>query len=76
MEKLRMEDLSAREQDVLRLIARGHSTKSISEKLSISKKTVETHRTHLNKKLGTKSPFDIIRRGLLSGVLKLDDLRD
>lgn len=43
--------LTAREREILQLIAESHSTKEIAEKLKISVKTAENHRTNLMKKL-------------------------
>jgi DNA-binding NarL/FixJ family response regulator len=43
--------LSAREREVLQLLAEGKSTKQIAEKLFVSAKTIETHRLHLMEKL-------------------------
>ena len=46
-----VEALTAREREILQLIAESHSTKEIAVKLSISVKTAENHRTNLMKKL-------------------------
>src|SRR6478752_2676445 len=45
------DDLSAREVEVLRLIALGHTNAEIAEQLVISVRTVETHRAHIQQKL-------------------------
>lgn len=47
--------LSSREQEILRLIAQGNSNRLIAEKLFISIHTVITHRKHITGKLGIKS---------------------
>ena len=47
--------LTDRELEVLKLVARGFSTKEIAAKLEISGRTVETHRANLMRKLGLKS---------------------
>jgi DNA-binding NarL/FixJ family response regulator len=44
--------LTAREEEVLRFIAEGHINKEIAKRLSISVRTVETHREHIMSKLG------------------------
>lgn len=49
------EGLSAREIDVLRLVAQGYSNKEIAEKLFISIHTVMSHRKNITEKLGIKS---------------------
>ena len=53
--------LSRRERDVFDLLVRGHSNQRISRLLGISIKTVETHRTHVLKKLDVHSIVDLIR---------------
>ena len=47
------DDLSEREVDVLRLIALGHTNSEIAEQLYLSVRTVETHRSHIQQKLGS-----------------------
>ena len=49
------DELSDREKEVLRLIAMGHTNKSIAEKLFISAHTVISHRKNITDKLGIKS---------------------
>jgi len=53
--------ISKREQEVLQLIAEGHSSKVVGEKLFISPKTVETHRQNIMRKLELHSTVDIVR---------------
>ena len=53
--------LSRRERDVFDLLVRGHTNQKISRLLGISVKTVETHRTHVLKKLDVHSIVDLIR---------------
>ena len=52
--------LSRRERDVFDLVVQGFSSKAIGNKLSISQKTVETHRAHIMKKTQAKSLADLI----------------
>jgi DNA-binding NarL/FixJ family response regulator len=56
-----LERLSPREKEIFELVVQGHSTQKISEELSISVKTVETHRAHINRKIGAHSAADLIR---------------
>ncbi len=53
--------LTAREIEVLKLIAEGYTNKEIVEKLVISVKTVETHKAHIAEKLGMKSRVEWLR---------------
>jgi DNA-binding NarL/FixJ family response regulator len=58
-----------RETQVLRLVAVGHSNVEIAEKLEISVKTVEVHKTNAMRKLGLTGRVDVIRYGVLQGWL-------
>jgi two-component system, NarL family, response regulator NreC len=62
--------LSAREQQVLELLAKGHTNREVAEKLDVSKKTVDTYRVRIAEKLGLRSRADIVRYALETGVLK------
>jgi DNA-binding NarL/FixJ family response regulator len=53
--------LSAREREVFDMLVRGYSNEAVARHLSISVKTVETHRTHIMKKLRLHSLPDMIR---------------
>ena len=64
------QDLSERESDVLRLIARGHSNKEIGAQLSISVKTVETYKARAMEKLNLASRTDIVRYAAQQGWLQ------
>jgi two-component system response regulator NreC len=55
------DDLSERELDVLRLIALGHTNAQIAERLYISVRTVETHRSHIQHKLRIASRAELVR---------------
>jgi DNA-binding NarL/FixJ family response regulator len=65
----RYELLTAREREVLELLARGATYAEIAEKLTISPRTAETHRTNLMRKLNLKTQTDVtlyaIQRGLI-----------
>jgi two-component system response regulator NreC len=63
-------DLSERETDVLRLIALGHTNTEIAEKLFISVRTVETHRAHIQQKLGASSRAELVRDALARGLVE------
>jgi DNA-binding NarL/FixJ family response regulator len=55
------DDLSTREMEVLKLIGEAKSNDEIAEQLSISKRTVETHKQHLLKKIGVKNTSGLIK---------------
>ncbi len=53
--------LSDRELEVLQLLGKGHSTRSIAETLHLSVKTIETHRAHIKEKLGFVDSEDMVK---------------
>jgi DNA-binding NarL/FixJ family response regulator len=61
--------LSDREEEVLRLIAKGHTNKDIAGSLGISVKTVETYKTRSMEKLGLGSRAEIVKYAILQGWL-------
>lgn len=61
--------LSEREEEVLRLIAWGHSNKEIAERLGISTKTVETYKGRITEKLGLRSRTEMVRYAVQRGWL-------
>lgn len=62
--------LTRREQEVLNLIVKEHTTNEIAEKLFVSVKTVETHRSHLIQKLGVRNTAGLVRIALEKGLIK------
>jgi DNA-binding NarL/FixJ family response regulator len=62
-------DLSDREAEVLRLIARGYSIKEVAARLDPSVKTVETYKARSAEKLGLRSRVDIVRYATRQGWL-------
>ncbi|WP_272446924.1 response regulator [Aquibacillus salsiterrae] len=61
--------LSDREKEVLTLIAKGYANKDIGEKLVISVKTVETHKSNLMEKLQMKTRPELVAYALKKGLL-------
>jgi DNA-binding NarL/FixJ family response regulator len=64
--------LTPREQEVMRLLAEGISTKDAAEKLFISPKTVENHRANIMQKLGLRSNMELIRYAARIGLIDVD----
>jgi DNA-binding NarL/FixJ family response regulator len=64
--------LSKREQEVLRLVAEGFSSKEIAEKLFISPKTVENHRGVIMNKLGLHTVAELVRYAARLGLVDVD----
>lgn len=65
--------LSAREREVLGLLARGHTNREVAGILTLSVKTVETHRARLSDKLGLSGRADIVRVAIAYGVFTSPD---
>jgi DNA-binding NarL/FixJ family response regulator len=64
--------LTDREREVLQLVAEGCSTSHIAERLFISPRTVEGHRSRLMRKLGLHTYFDVIRLALRRGIISME----
>ena len=63
-------NLTAREADVLRLIALGYVNKEVAARLNLSIKTVEAHKSNAMNKMGMKSRVDIVRYAMLQDWLQ------
>lgn len=61
--------LTDRETEILKLIATGYSNKEIADKLDISHRTVDTHRTNLMKKLEVSNVAGLVRFAFKNGLL-------
>jgi DNA-binding NarL/FixJ family response regulator len=68
--------LSARELEVLTLVARARSNLEIGRELQISEGTVKRHLSNINNKLGSSSRLDAVRRAGRAGLLAPDLLAD
>jgi DNA-binding NarL/FixJ family response regulator len=66
------ENLSAREIEVLQLVARGASNKDIGKRLHISTATVKTHLIHIYNKLGVADRTSAVTTALEKGIITLD----
>ena len=65
-----LQELSAREREVMALTAEGFSSREIGEKLFISPKTVDTYRARIMEKLGLNHRSELVRFALKTGLLK------
>ena len=63
------EELSEREQEVLTLVALGHTSAEIAQRLSLSVKTVETYRARGMEKLGLRSRAALVQFAMAHGLL-------
>jgi two-component system secretion response regulator SsrB len=60
--------LTPKEREVVQLLAEGHSTKQVASRLSVSFKTVATHREHAMSKLGLRGVADLTRYAIREGL--------
>ncbi|MBM3123922.1 MAG: response regulator transcription factor [Chloroflexi bacterium] len=66
------ETLTAREREILQMAAHGLSSTEIGEKLSISPRTVEVHRSRFMKKLSLRGQKDLILYAVKRGILSME----
>ena len=64
------DDLTSREIEVLRLIALGHTNMEMAEQLFLSVRTIESHRAHIQQKLGRTTRAELVRYALDRGLLR------
>ena len=67
-----IDELTARERDVLRLLALGHTNQEIAEQLVVSVRTVESHRAHVMTKLRVSTRAGLVGEALRAGLLNED----
>lgn len=68
-EKSPIQKLSAREREVLVLVAQGHTNQAVADQLGLSVKTIESHRARFMEKLGLTGRADLVRFAIESGLL-------
>jgi two-component system, NarL family, response regulator NreC len=64
--------LTDREREVLQLMTEGQSSKEIAEKISVSVKTVETHRRNIMEKLNLRSVAELTKYAIREGITSLE----
>lgn len=62
-------DLTEREYEVLRLVAKGYSNKAVARELSVSLSTVKTHLRHIFQKLGVEDRAQLIIKAIKEGII-------
>lgn len=65
-----LDELSQREREVFDLVIIGFTNEGVGQELGVSVKTVETHRTSINRKLGVHSTADLVRLAARRGLLR------
>jgi two-component system response regulator NreC len=63
-------ELTKRETEVLGLIALGYTNNEVAEKLGLSVRTIESHRVHVQQKLGIQSRAELVRYALDHGMMQ------
>ena len=66
-----LHELTAREEEVVKLVAEAHTNDEIAELLHISKKTVERHRANVLEKLGMRDRVELTRYAIRRGLVEL-----
>lgn len=71
--RLRLQKLTNREKEILERVASGESTKAIASELSISSRTVESHRANIRGKLDGQTTTDIVRLMFETNLFNSDE---
>src|SRR5687768_11479133 len=64
------EDLTPREEEIVKLVAEAHTTKEIAAFLHLSEKTVENHRANAMRKLGMRDRVELVRYAIRRGLIE------
>jgi DNA-binding NarL/FixJ family response regulator len=67
---VRSDELTPREQEVVKLVAEAHTNKEIAEILHLSEKTVENHRSNAMRKLGMRDRVELVRYAIRRGLIE------
>lgn len=65
----RIDKLTAREQEVLSFLALGYTNREVAERLILSVKTIESHRSNIMGKLNLKTRSDLVKYAIKNGLL-------
>lgn len=66
------DSLTVREQEIMALLAEGHSVREIADRLHISQKTVENHRSNIYSKLEIHNSIELVRYAVRLGIVDVD----
>jgi two-component system response regulator NreC len=69
-------DLTEREEEILKLVALGHTNPEIADQLFLSVRTVEAHRSHIHQKLNLATRAELVRFALEHRLIELPDAND
>jgi DNA-binding NarL/FixJ family response regulator len=72
----RPEELSARETEVLKLLARGKANKQVARELFVEEKTVKAHVSSILRKLGMSSRTQAALHAVRTGLVSMDELNE
>jgi len=64
------DELTPREQEVVKLVAEAHTNKEIAEILHLAEKTVENHRSNAMRKLGMRDRVELVRYAIRKGLIE------
>ena len=64
------EELTPREEEVVKLVAEAHTNKEIAEKLGLAEKTAENHRSNAMRKLGMRDRVELVRYAIRRGLIE------
>ncbi|MGI9272948.1 MAG: response regulator [Woeseiaceae bacterium] len=67
-----LDQLTARQREILKLIAEGRTTREIADQLSVSAKTVETHRSQLMERLNIRNVPGLVKIAIRSGLVDIE----
>lgn len=67
-----MQTLSAREREVLRMVAQGESSPAIAQRLGLSANTVDTYRSRVRAKLGVESTADLVKFAIRNQLVPIE----
>ena len=70
------EELTEREREIIRLSVGGKTNQQIADVLSLSVHTVRFHKANIYRKCGGNTPVDILRNGLVRGIIGPEDFQE